>query len=34
MIRDEDLKSSVDYSEGQKTAAHRGLVELVNIFRE
>lgn len=34
MIRDEDLKSSVDYSEGQKTAAHRVLVELVNIFRE
>lgn len=34
MIRDEDLKSSVDYSEGQKRAAHRVLVELVNIFRE
>ena len=34
MIRDEDLKSGVDYSEGQKTAAHRVLVELVNIFRE
>ena len=34
MIRDEDLKSSVDYSEGQKKAAHRVLVELVNIFRE
>ena len=29
MIRDEDLKSSVDYSEGQKRAAHRVLVELV-----
>ena len=27
MIRDEDLKSSVDYSEGQKRAAHRVLVE-------
>lgn len=26
MIRDEDLKSSVDYSEGQKRAAHRVLV--------
>lgn len=25
MIRDEDLKSSVDYSEGQKEAAHRIL---------
>lgn len=23
MIRDEDLKSSIDYSEGQKKAAHR-----------
>ena len=32
MIRDEDLKSSVDYSDGQKRAAHRVLVELVNIF--
>ena len=32
MIRDEDLKNSVDYSEGQKLAAHRVLVELVNIF--
>ena len=34
MIRDEDLKSSIDYSEGQKEAAHRILVELVNIFKE
>jgi len=34
MIRDEELKSSTDYSEGQKEAAHRILVELVNIFRE
>ena len=34
MIRDEDLKSSIDYSEGQKRAAHRVLVELVNVFRE
>ena len=34
MVRDEDLKSSVDYSEGQKRAAHRVLVELVNIFEE
>ena len=34
MIKDEDLKSSVDYSEGQKRAAHRVLVELVNIFQE
>ena len=34
MIKDEDLKSSVDYSEGQKRAAHKVLVELVNIFQE
>jgi hypothetical protein len=34
VIRDEDLKSSIDYSEGQKRAAHRVLVELVNIFQE
>lgn len=34
MIKDEDLKSSIDYSEGQKEAAHRILVELVNIFKE
>lgn len=34
MIRDEDLKSCVDYSRGQKEAAHRILVELVNIFGE
>lgn len=34
MIRDEDLKSSVDYSKDQKEAAHRILVELVNIFGE
>ena len=34
MIRDENLKSSTDYSEGQKEAAHRVLIELVNIFKE
>ncbi len=34
MIKDETLKSSIDYSEGQKEAAHRILVELVNIFKE
>lgn len=34
MIKDEDLKGSIDYSEGQKEAAHRVLVELVNIFKE
>ena len=34
MIHDEDLKSNVDYSEGQKKASHRVLVELVNLFDE
>lgn len=34
MIKDEELKSSIDYSEGQKQAAHRVLIELVNIFQE
>ncbi len=34
MIRDDVLKSKLDYSEGQKEAAHRVLVELVNIFGE
>ncbi len=34
MIKDEDLKNITDYSEGQKQAAHRVLVELVNIFQE
>lgn len=34
MIRDEDLKSYLDYSEGQKRAAHRVLIELVNLFSE
>ena len=34
MIRDEDLKSRIDYSEGQKRAAHRVLIELVNIFQK
>ena len=34
MIHDEDLRSSIDYSEGQKAAAHRVLVELVNLFYE
>lgn len=33
MIRDEDLKNSMDYSSGQKEAAHRILIELVNLFR-
>ena len=34
MIRDEDLKNSLDYSEGQKEAAYRVLVELINLFTE
>ena len=34
MIHDEDLKTSQDYNEGQKAAAHRVLVELVNLFNE
>ena len=34
MIHDEDLKSSQDYNEGQKAAAHRVLVELVNLLNE
>lgn len=34
MIHDEQLKKCVDYSEGQKRAAHRVLVELVNLFNE
>lgn len=32
MIRDDKLHNSHDYSEGQKEAAHRILVELVNLF--
>lgn len=34
MIHDEDLKNSLDYSEGQKEAAHCVLVELINLFME
>ena len=34
MIIDGELKRSIDYSKGQKEAAHRVLVELVNIFKE
>lgn len=34
MIRDEELKSSLDYTEGQKEAAHRVLIELSNLFYE
>ena len=34
MIRDENLRNTFDYSEGQKAAAHRVLVELVNLFDE
>lgn len=34
MVHDEDLKSSTDYNEGQKIAAHRVLIELINLFNE
>ena len=34
MIRDEDLKQAVDYSEGQKTAAYMVLGEIVNLLGE
>ena len=34
MMRDEELRSTLDYSEGQKAAAHRVLVELINLFDE
>lgn len=33
-MRDEELKSQADYSAGQKEAAHRILVEIVNILNE
>lgn len=32
MLRDEDLKQAIDYSEGQKTAAYMVLGELVNLL--
>lgn len=34
MIKDDELHCSVDYSEGQKEAAHRVLVELCALFSE
>lgn len=34
MIKDEELRNSADYIEGQKEAAHRILIELVNLFQE
>lgn len=34
MIRDEDLKRAIDYSEGQKTAAYMVLGEVVNLLNE
>ncbi len=34
MIHDDDLKNILDYSKGQKQAAHRVLIELVNLFDE
>lgn len=32
MIHDDELHSSIDYSEGQKKVAHRVLIELVGLF--
>ena len=34
LIKDEDLKQAVDYSEGQKTAAYMVLGEIVNLLNE
>ena len=34
MIKDEDLKQAVDYSEGQKNAAYMVLGEIVNLLNE
>ena len=34
MIKDEDLKKAIDYSEGQKTAAYMILGEIVNLLSE
>lgn len=34
MIKDEELRNSADYTEGQKEATHRILIELVNLFQE
>lgn len=33
-MRDDELRSQTDYSEGQKEAAHRVLVEIVNILSD
>jgi hypothetical protein len=33
-MRDDELRTQTDYSEGQKVAAHRVLVEIVNILNE
>ena len=32
MIRDEDLKQAIDYSEGQKEAAYSVLGEIANLL--
>lgn len=34
MIKDEDLKQAIDYSEGQKTAAYMILGEIVNLLSD
>ena len=34
MIKDENLKQAIDYSEGQKIVAYRVLGEIVNLLNE
>lgn len=34
MVHDDELKNCLDYSEEQKEAAHRVLIELINLFDE
>lgn len=34
MIKDENLHSSIDYSGGQREAAHRVLIELCSLFTQ
>lgn len=34
MVRDEDLKQAIDYSQGQKRAAYMILGEIVNLLGE
>lgn len=34
MMHDDELRSSIDYTKGQKDAAHRIFVELINLFND